>query len=271
MILNALATLVVGIAPKVFDVPVQPGYGFAVDKDGSFLIAARVDGKQACRVSRYKPVAGGMATKIVEYNSDYEGAVEILPLKSGFMVVDFEGSSIYTYSDDGKQQSKIHARYPNVAKLDFDGNAWFFFNSGIVASLTSDSSVPEPALRASGEEIAVHGAADLGPTSRRKFWMMNEGGEVSFYDEFGRSKKVGTYPDVQRLFGMKNGNVLLYFGKVFKVLSPNGALKEVATVPAEHSRNITFMGRAFDGSLTLATSNSSGGKVVIFDFKLGAL
>lgn len=262
----ALAAAAVGYV--TIDLPNDPRLGFAVDKDGNVLLGMPLENK-AVKIGLYKRV-GAELTLEKTFDQEYKGSVEILPLNDGFGVVDFEGSQVSKVSYEGKVIWKTHARYPIAARLDFEGNIWCIFNSGIVAVKTDDSSDVEPILKTSGEEVAIHGGADIAPTVGMRCWIADVGGGLEMYDGKCGLKSVAVLDAAQRMVAMKNGSALVYDGKAFLTITPDGKRGTSYPVPQEFIRGLSYIGRTYDGRLLLAITQGKKGRAAIMDVRLGA-
>lgn len=251
-----------------FNLPSNPRLGFAIDRNRHVLLGVFDAEKRKVKVVRYTRSESSLkATRT--YAERFSGPVEILPLRDGFAVVDFEGSMLWKFDDSGKVLWKAPARYPNVARVDFQENLWFFFNSGVVAAKTPNSSVPEPVLKPSGEEIAMHALTDLAPLSNRAFWVTDELGGIHYFDSRGNGRTVTRIDGIQRVFGLRSGSLLLFDGVGFKVLSISGQVNSLFKAPSQFVANLGYMGRAYDGRLVMCQIRGQGGIAVLFDYNLG--
>jgi hypothetical protein len=242
--------------------PHPPHFGFAVDYDGSVLAARIVE--QTVKVARYR-IDGSNLREAKVFEPEFKGALEIMPKRDGFVVLDYEGGTVVEMSKEGKVRWQTRVRYPTIARMDPLGNVWAVFNSGYLMRKTPDSSVFEHILYPSGLEIAQDFAIDIVPLADGTFFTVQQDGEIHY---FGPDKKFTSIAKVptDRMIGSTLGGVLCYKDGVIRHVSRGGAVRELTRLPASISEGVRFFARAADGRLMVGRQvGSSTGSVTFLD------
>jgi len=242
--------------------PHPPHFGFAVDFDGSVL-ATKVVG-QSVKVARYR-VDGSNLRETKVFEPEFKGALEIMPKRDGFVVLDYEGGAVVELSKDGTVRWQTNVRYPTIARMDPSGNVWAVFNSGYLMRKTPDSSVFEHVLYPSGLEVAQDFAIDIVPLVDGTFYTAQQDGEIHF---FGPDKKFTSIAKVptDRMIASTLGGVLCYKDGVIRHVSRRGAVRELTRLPATISEGVRFFARTADGRLMVGRqTGSSTGSITFLD------
>lgn len=256
--IGSVAATVGLFVPTYFQValPSNPGNGFALDRDGTILLALLDPDDASAQVVRYK-VEGKSLVEVQKYDRKYEGQLEILPTASGLAIVDYESGFVGMFTKSGKLVWEAHARFPNAARLDAYDNVWFFFNSGNVAKKTADSSAVEFILDSDGAEIDTGAPSDIVPLGTGGFYLLDAAGNVEKYAPNGKKQHIAKH-DALRMIPAKSGGVILYSGQ-FVHIADNGTKRVLWDLPASIDRNLVKrISVTPKGSLGIAGQSSDG-------------
>ncbi|MCH8275190.1 MAG: hypothetical protein IH851_10410 [Armatimonadetes bacterium] len=250
-------------------VPHNPNHGFAIDYDGSFLFAHPGKAEGEVVLTRFAR-DGSRLRETFTYPQKFEGVLELMPTKRGLVIVDYESGFVGLVDRRGKIVWETRTRYPNVARLDAEGNPWFFFNSDIVGIKTSDSSEVEPVLEESGAEIVLFAPADIAPIGGGKFYLLDQEGGIHLFGTSGKAALFGEVVGGQRILVSKLGGVLVFRSGTLIHVSPSGKKRSIWQTPSDLPANIRHLSRAPDGRLVMAGSTREGGIVLIIDPEAGS-
>ena len=248
---GAAAILISVFAGETIELPLDPRGGFAIGEGRLVYLARRTGGE--VKVVRFEREGSKLKESFI-YPGKFVGVLELLAVKDGVVVVDYETGAVVKYGRDGRIRWSAKVRFPNAARLDSHDNVWFFFNSGTLGWKTPDSSEVEPILGPYGEILESPVLSDLAPHADGSFYALRSEGGLLFYDSNHRPKIIHEGITGVRLILSKLGGVLVFQdGDPQRIVhvSATGKVTQVWTATAD-MRGIRYLNRLADGSLIVA-------------------
>lgn len=241
--------------------PVAPFAGFAIDVDGTALGPKMVDEK--VRLARYK-IEGNRLVETKVYDPVFDGMLQIIPIKDGVIVGDYESGIVMELARDGTIRWKAKTRYPTMLRADSAGHVWAVFNSGYIMRKTPDSSEFEHVLHENGLEMTEDFCVDIVPVGDGTFYTVQEDGQLNFYGKDRRRVALGKVP-TERMILSKLGGVLSYHRGTIRHVSPSGVVRVLKELRPEVARGVMYFARHPDGRLMIGKATESGGLIIFLE------